>query len=150
MQLHSILSQERCAINVSIQSQKRLFEYIADLFATDLPSIRADEVFEVLSAREKLGSTALGSGLALPHARLEVLEFPLAACIRLQEGLEFCSPDGSKVDLFFILLAPAAATQQHLDILATVANLLNQPTIQTNLRTATTCQQFYRTIVPEE
>ena len=82
---------------------------------------------EFLNAREDLGSTALGAGVAIPHGRVKGLKQPAAAFIKLKDPIEFAAPDGEPVSILIFLLVPEKATQQHLEILSSIAQLLSDP-----------------------
>lgn len=119
------LSPATVAIDVQIQSKKRLLEYIAELFATRHEHVEATDIFERLIERERLGSTGLGKGIALPHARIEGLEQARAVFVRLAEGIDFDAIDNQPVDLVIALLVPANANDAHLQILAGLAGFFS-------------------------
>lgn len=121
----NFLTQETVATGVDVQSKKRLLENIAELFAAQYPNIRATDIFESLIERERLGSTGLGKGIALPHARIDGLQQASAVFIKLQQSIDFDSIDGQPVDLVIALLVPADATDTHLKILAGLAQFFN-------------------------
>jgi PTS system nitrogen regulatory IIA component len=91
-------------------------------------------VFDNLFARERLGSTGLGHGVAVPHGRIKNISRPLAALVRLAEPVAFDAPDGQSVDILLVIVVPEEATQQHLDILAEVAQRLSDDTVIQALR----------------
>ena len=108
-------------MNVPGGSKKRVLEQIAQLIARDLPDLDAQQIFESLIAREKLGSTGLGQGIAIPHGRIKGLKQAAGAFMRLATPVPFDSPDGRPVNLLFVLLVPEQATDQHLQILSELA-----------------------------
>ena len=134
--LSDILTPARTLCGAPGVSKKRLFETIAGIIAEDQPSMAYDSVFDQLIAREKLGSTGLGQGIAIPHCRATNCEKPLGALITLQDPVDFDSPDDIPVDLIFVLLVPEAAHQEHLDILAAIARLFSQADYCQRLRDA--------------
>ena len=93
-------------------------------------------MFAQLTAREKLGSTGLGQGIAIPHCRVEECPQPLGTLLTLEQPIDFDAPDDQPVDLLFALLVPGEANQQHLDILAGLARLFHQPDFCRQLRAA--------------
>ncbi|MCB1841482.1 MAG: PTS sugar transporter subunit IIA [Halioglobus sp.] len=134
--LNSILSPGRTVCHVTTASKKRLFETIADIVSNDRPELPYADVLDKLVARENLGSTGLGQGIALPHCRVSDCETPIGTLISLTEAIPFDAPDEKPVDLLFVLLVPEEAAQEHLDILASIAGLFSQPAFCTALRQA--------------
>ncbi len=126
-------------------SKKRLFEQ-ASLLVQDSHAVSAAEVFESLFAREKLGSTALGYGIAIPHGRIKHLKETACAFLRLKTPIEFDAPDNQPVDLVFVLLAPAAATDVHLQILGELAAMFSDENFRTDLRAAPDAASLHRLI----
>ncbi len=131
-QLTQILTPENTLLDVSATSKKRAFEQAALLFENN-QGIARSVVFDSLFSRERLGSTALGHGVAVPHGRISKLKQATAAFMRLATPIPFDSPDGQNVQLLIILLVPESATQQHLEILAEVARILSNDTIRHQL-----------------
>ena len=119
--LTGLLSTSRIRFNFSAPSKKRMLEELAGLLSHNRSDLHRDTVFQVLNERERLGSTGIGDGIALPHGRLNGLAEPVAAVIRLRQELEFDSVDDGPIHLIVGLLVPANATEQHLNILATLA-----------------------------
>jgi len=134
--LTEILSPERTVCRAPGVSKKRLFETIARIISDDRPSLVYEDVFSQLIAREKLGSTGLGQGIAIPHCRIDACPEPLGTLITLEQSIDFDAPDDQPVDLLFALLVPGEAHQQHLDILANVARLFSQASFCQRLRSA--------------
>jgi PTS system nitrogen regulatory IIA component len=142
--LSQILTPGRTLCRVAGVSRKRLFESIAGAISADQLSLPASEVLTQLTAREKLGSTGLGQGIAIPHCRIENCTHPLGTLITLDDPVDFDAPDGLPVDLIFVLLVPSEAHQQHLDILAGVAGLFNQQEFCRQLRGAEDAATLHR------
>jgi len=134
--LAELLTPERTACRVPGLSKKRLFESLARIISDDQPSLSYDEVFSQLIAREKLGSTGLGQGIAIPHCRIAGCGAPLAALLTLAEPIDFDAPDNEPVDLVFALLVPEGEHQRHLDTLAGVARLFSRADFCSGLRGA--------------
>ncbi|MFT4518937.1 MAG: PTS system nitrogen regulatory IIA component [Halioglobus sp.] len=141
--LKKILTPERTLCRAAGISKKRVFETIAKTISDDLHSLSYDRVLEQLIAREKLGSTGLGQGIAIPHCRVDHCPHPLGTLVTLEESIPYDAPDDQPVDLLFVLLVPSEAHQEHLDILADVARLFNQPDFCQALRAATKPQELY-------
>lgn len=132
-------------IDVDVASKKRLFEVAAQLFQEDR-KVSAQEVFDSLFSREKLGSTGLGYGIAIPHGRIKQLQDTACAFVRLKAPIDFDSPDSLPVDLVFILLAPAAATDVHLQILGELAAMFSDAEFRARLRKAPDAAALHRLI----
>lgn len=122
--LTHLFAPDCIALDVPAKSRADAFAAAGELFAQKT-GISANSVVEFLNAREDLGSTALGAGVAIPHGRVKGLKQPSAAFIRLQEPIEFAAPDSEAVSLLIFLLVPEKATQQHLEILSSIAQLLS-------------------------
>jgi len=141
--LHKILTRERTACRLPDSNKKRLFETIASLVSGDREELAYDTVLDNLVARENLGSTGLGGGIALPHCRVPECQQPLGALVSTVEPIPFDAPDEQPVDLLFVLLVPLEAHQEHLDILADIARRFSDPGFCTTLREATTDEALY-------
>lgn len=119
-QINQLLSPENIVLDLDASSKKRVFEHAGLLFENN-QGIASRTVFDSLFAREKLGSTGLGRGIAIPHGRIKGLKQASGAFIRLTSPVPFDSPDGQPVSLLFVLLVPEQATEQHLQILSELA-----------------------------
>jgi len=125
--LSRILSVSNVVLDTPATSKKRAFEQAGLLFENHNGLARS-VVFDSLFARERLGSTALGQGVAVPHGRVKGLQQAVAAFLRLAQPIPFDAPDGQPVTMLLCLLVPESATQQHLDILAELAETMsNKP-----------------------
>lgn len=118
-----LLSEARIVADQTFASKKKLFEHAAGLFE-EQKGLKRQEVFDSLFERERLGSTALGFGVAIPHGRIKSLKEAAGAFYRLKSPLEFDSPDEQPVSLCFILLVPQHANELHLQILGELAQML--------------------------
>ena len=134
-------------MNVPGGSKKRVLEYIAHLIASDLPDIDEDVLFESLVAREKLGSTGFGNGIAIPHCRLIGCNEPISAVLHLATAIDFDAIDGEPVDLLFVLLVPEEATDEHLELLRQIASIFEQDDVRERLRNAPTNTALYQTVL---
>ena len=122
--LTDIFTLDRIALNSPSKNRAEAFAAVGELFARQ-SGLEAEAVVSFLNAREDLGSTALGAGVAIPHGRVKGLKHPIAAFVRLKESIEFAAPDGEAVSILIFLLVPEKATQQHLEILSSIAQLLS-------------------------
>ena len=134
-------------MNVPGGSKKRILEYIAHLIASDLPEIDEDVLFESLVAREKLGSTGFGNGIAIPHCRLIGCNAPISAVLHLETAVDFDAIDGEPVDLLFVLLVPEEATDEHLELLRQIASIFEQDDVRERLRNAPKSSALYQAVV---
>ena len=131
-QIARLLPLSNVVIDLSITSKKRLFEQAGILFENN-HGIERGKVFDSLFARERLGSTGLGEGVAIPHGRIKGLKETHAALIKLQTPIPFDAPDGEPVRLLVFLLVPEHATEQHLELLSELAELLSDSSIRDSL-----------------
>ena len=138
--LADILPVSHIILDAEISSKKRLFECVAQLFA-EQSGLSQTEVFDCLIARERLGSTALGQGVAMPHGRHSGVPAATGAFVRLKEPIEFDAPDNKPVSLVFVLLVPEAATGEHLALLSHLAKLFNEKSVREALRSCQTPEE---------
>lgn len=134
--ISKILPATNVLLNLEVSSKKRAFEQAGLLFENNC-GIARSTVSENLFARERLGSTGLGHGVAIPHGRIKGLKKPVAAFIRLAEPIPFESPDGEPVRLLIFLLMPDNVTKQHLAILAEIAEMFSDATVRNELSNET-------------
>ena len=143
IRLENILTPGRSLVSVPGGSKKRVLEQIASLVATELAELDEQDIFESLIAREKLGSTGFGNGIAIPHCRLPGCHAPLSAVLRLDSAVDF----GAPVDLLFVLLVPEAATDEHLELLRQIASMLDRSEVRERLRQAQSSEALYQVVV---
>ncbi len=132
--LAKILSANNVVLDLEVSSKKRAFEQAGLIFENNC-GIARSMVSDNLFARERLGSTGLGHGVAVPHGRIKGLKAPLAAFVRLKEAIPFESPDGQPVNLLVFLLIPDQVTQQHLEILSEIAEMFSDESFRNTLAT---------------
>ena len=120
---------------LSLHSKKRVFESAAEAFG-DVTGLSKEAVYRGLLDRERLGSTALGNGVAIPHCRIDDCDAPLGCLMTLSDPIDFSAPDGKGVDIVLVLLVPTEATQAHLDLLAGVVTFLSEDSIRATIRAA--------------
>ncbi len=130
--LAKILSPENVILDLEVSSKKRAFEQAGLTFENN-SGIARSLVSENLFARERLGSTGLGHGVAVPHGRIKGLKAPLALFMRLSDPIPFESPDGEPVKLLIFLLIPDHVTQQHLEILSEIAEMFSDNAFRADL-----------------
>jgi PTS system nitrogen regulatory IIA component len=143
--LSSILPVAQVLVGVEATSKKRAFEEAGLLFESQHGLSRA-LITDSLFARERLGSTGLGHGVAIPHGRIKGLKAPMAAVFSLAQPIGFDAPDEQPVSLLIFLLVPEAATQKHLEILSEIAELLSDSALRENIKTSTTQQSLHQLI----
>lgn len=131
--LSQILSPTQVMVGVEATSKKRAFEEAGLLFENQHGLNRA-LITDSLFARERLGSTGLGHGVAIPHGRIKGLKSPMAAVFQLQTPIGFDAPDEQAVNLLVFLLVPEAATQKHLEILSEIAEMLSDSTLRERIQ----------------
>jgi len=142
--LSELLEPGRIRCQCDIQSKKRAIQTLSELLAPSIIPESDDEededsqsdmdIFDALITRERLGSTALGHGIALPHSRLANIEEPIAALITLSSGIDYEAPDDQPVDLLVGLLVPEKCNDEHLQILAAMATRFNDPYFRDEVR----------------
>ena len=143
--LAAILPVANVLVNVEATSKKRAFEHAGMLFENHHSIARAT-VTDNLFARERLGSTGLGHGVAIPHGRIKGLKNPLASVIRVAQSIPFDAPDDEPVGLLIFLLVPEAATQRHLEILSEIAEMLSDRELRERLKTAEDATALHKLI----
>lgn len=143
MQIAEILTPARVAISSGISSKKGVLEELARLIADDTSDLTQSEIFDSLCARERLGSTGLGHGVAIPHGRLNGGKQTLGAFIQLHEGVDYDAVDQQPVDLLFALLVPEQSTDEHLQILARLAEMFSDAELVGRLRRASSSKRLY-------
>jgi PTS system nitrogen regulatory IIA component len=136
MKLAEILSSSGIAVGQTVASKKRALEEIARLLALGAPSVSQQDILASLASREKLGSTGLGHGVAIPHGRIAGISACVGAFIRLKHAIEYEAHDGRAVDLIFGLIVPQDATGEHLKHLAAIAEKFSEDDFCAALRTA--------------
>jgi nitrogen PTS system EIIA component len=133
----TLLQEPHILLDLDVSSKKRLFEQIGLTLENSREVPRA-KVFDSLFDREKLGSTGLGYGVAIPHGRIKALKETLCVFVRTKEGINFESPDGGPVRVVFAMLVPEHATEQHLQILSELAQMLSDENLRSALGAAAT------------
>ena len=140
-----LLPLNHVLLDLDVSSKKRLFEQIGLLFENSRQIPRA-RVFDSLFDREKLGSTGLGYGVAIPHGRIKLLKEPVCAFVRTASPIAFESPDGQPVNLVFAMLVPEHATEAHLELLSELAQMFSDAELREALATTADIQAAHRLI----
>ncbi len=133
MNIADLINQDSILINIESKSKKNILETISDNLANGDPS-QKDTIFDKLYEREKLGTTAFGEGIAIPHARIPNIESPKILFMKLSEGIDFDALDNKKVDLIFSLIVPDTKDASHIEILSKVASLVDSKTLVQKIR----------------
>ncbi len=153
MLVEEIITPERIACNVSVSSKKRLLELISDSLAKDHSNLNQQDIFESFIAREKLGSTALGHGVALPHGRVKLSEKTIGAFFQLETGIDYDAEDKQPVDLVFAMLVPEESTDEHLELLSQLAEKFSDEEFRNKLHKTDNSEETYnlfRNWLPEQ
>jgi PTS system nitrogen regulatory IIA component len=146
MQIIDFLTLERTFFGCDFSSKKRALEFLSQLFVNEL-QVASSDLFEAFIERERLGSTVLGHGIALPHIRTHAAKQPLGALIKLVQPIDFNGTLEQKVDVLFALVVPAEACQDHLQILASLAQHFSQPDFRQQLEQANDAKSLYKIVI---
>jgi PTS system nitrogen regulatory IIA component len=149
MDLVDILTPDDILASVCQQTRERALNEICRFIASKHPVV-SPQAYDVLLAREALGTTAIGNGIAIPHAKLDTLPVVVACLARSRPGIPFDAPDGKPVHLFFVLLAPNAFADIHLKALARVAKLMRQRSFRQDLQNADNANEMYSILLQAE
>jgi PTS system nitrogen regulatory IIA component len=148
MQIQSLLTPERTCSGVDASSKRRALELLAQTIAQDIPGLDADDLLRRFLARERLGSTGVGHGIAIPHCRVSINAGvgntgAIGALITLNQPIEFDAIDAEPVDILFAMLVPEEAHDEHLKNLAALASALTRSEFRNRLRAADTNAALY-------
>ncbi len=149
MTISTLLSPQKIFIDIEVTSKKKLLELIANITA-DRSRLSESTIYTNLLNRERLGSTGLGQGFAVPHARLPNLESTIGCFFRLKEPVNFESPDNLPVDLVFTIIIPQEATEEHLLILSSLARIFSNADICEAIRAAASKEEIEKIIQSAE
>lgn len=146
MQVSELLELERINCNTDAASKKRVLEQLSALLADNQSELTQTQVFDSLLSRERLGSTGLGHGVAIPHGRVKNTDKTLVALIKLEHGIDYDAIDNQPVDLLFALLVPEHSTDEHLQLLSQLAEMFSDPELVKQLRAANDSGSLLNTI----
>ena len=150
MRVSDLILPRHVIADSDLSSRKRALEVLSELLATAREPLSQRLVFDQLCARERLGSTGLGHGVALPHARVPGLREACGAFIRASDGIDFDADDGARVDLIFGLAVPHESTSEHIEVLAMLARLLSAERMQESLRRAPGAEEIFALLTDGE
>jgi PTS system nitrogen regulatory IIA component len=148
MHLADIISPDRVISNVQAKSKKRLFETISDVIASNADvSMGANDIFDSLIARERLGTTAIGHGIAIPHGRIKESSKTIGAFVQLSDGVDCDALDDQAVKLIFAVLVPENTNEEHLQLLARLAEMFKNSELREKLLAAQDNKTLYDLLV---
>jgi len=147
MSIQSLLTQELTLANVEGVSKKRVIDTLAQLFASQQANIDAKTLFMQLINREKLGSTGIGHGIAIPHCRCADIDSTLVACLSLSKGIDFDAIDHAPVDLVFAMVVPEDTEDEHLKLLSSLAEMMQTPDYVAALREAKSSEALFEAAI---
>jgi len=136
MNIAELVTKDHIVLDVDAASKKKALEYISDILSREQQDVTAGEIFDCLIGRERLGSTGVGRGIAIPHCRLKGNQNTLAVLVRLQQGIDYDSIDSKPVDLIFAMVVPEDASEEHLKTLARLAKMFSDAELVEKLRQA--------------
>jgi PTS system nitrogen regulatory IIA component len=142
MIISDIVSLDRTECAVNCQSKKRIFEVISEIAVKQCPELDLSDVLTSILTREKMGSTGIGNGIAIPHGRIDGIDEIIAVVVTSEEPIQFDAIDDKPVDIFFALLVPTEQTNEHLQTLSSIAQKLSEKSIVRALRGASTKDQI--------
>lgn len=142
--IDSILTPERTVKSAPVSSKKKVLEYLGSFIADHIPESSADDIYERLLNRERMGSTGIGEGIAIPHCRLKQCDKTFGVLLQLEQPIDFDAIDRQPVDLIFALLVPEEATDEHLKTLSMLAQKLSQADYREALRNSPDSQNLYQ------
>ncbi len=146
MQVSELLELERISCSTQAASKKRVLEQLSALLAENQSDLTQTQVFDSLISRERLGSTGLGHGVAIPHGRVKNSDKTLVALLKLDHGIDYDAVDNQPVDLLFALLVPEQSTDEHLQLLSQLAEMFSDPELVKQLRAANDSHSLLNTI----
>ena len=149
MEIADLLTTSRIACGFKANSKKRCLESLGQLLADGNSGMDPGDIFDRLVERERLGSTGLGNGVAIPHGRYEGNGDTVGAFMQLEVPADFDAIDGQPVDLLFALLVPQECTDEHLQVLSRLATLFHNKALCAQLRTASDPQTIFRLLVQQ-
>lgn len=145
--INDILTPERTIKSAPASSKKKVLEYLGSFIAEHIPESSADDIYERLLNRERIGSTGIGEGIAIPHCRLKQCEKTFSVLLHLEQPIDFDSIDQQSVDLIFALVVPEEATDEHLQTLSMLAQKLSQAEYRDALRGSETSIELYQAAI---
>ena len=144
MNISDIISPDRVICDADVSSKKKVLEQLSDMLASNsAATLVSQDVVDSLIARERLGSTGIGYGVAIPHGRVKNTDHAIAAFVQLHEGIDYDAADDQAVDLLFALLVPEESTSEHLQLLAQLAEMFSDEAFRDKLRATKDREAIY-------
>ena len=150
MTIQTILTPGRVYMDVPGTSKKKILEFVAERMSLEVPTVNSAELFDALITRERLGTTGLGSGIAIPHCRFKQCPVPTGLFLRTEQGVDYDSVDRLPVDLVFALIVPDGDNQEHLSLLQALANRFRSGQVVNELRQASSESALYNILIRDE
>ena len=150
MNIRELIQQNYIVGDLKSRTKREVLLELARLFADDMPGIETDTMVEVLLEREKLGSTGIGEGIAIPHGKITGLDRLVVSFGRSLEGVDFDALDGKPVTIFFLLLAPENSAGKHLKALAKISRMLKDGEFRKEIMAADSTQKIFSLIVEKD
>jgi PTS system nitrogen regulatory IIA component len=150
MKLSDILHVNNIIVTLKADNKKKVIEELTEVIIDTSPSLNKDSLIKVLLERERLGSTGIGDGVAIPHGKFSGIGDPIISFGRCTKGLDFEAMDGQPVSLFFLLVAPEDSASVHLKALAKIAKILKNNTLRRKLLEARTKEEIYQLIIQDD
>jgi nitrogen PTS system EIIA component len=150
MQITDMFKKEYIIEELKAKSKRAVLAELSEIFTRYHTGIQSEAMLEVLLDREKLGSTGIGDGIAIPHGKLKGLDSLVISFGRSREGIDFDAIDGKPVHIFFLLMAPESSTGQHLKALAKISRMLKDPEFRSSLLSAKSSEELYQKIADKD
>ncbi len=149
MQIKDFISEEGMVFSPSVTSKKAALEMLSDTLAYRDTNLSKSKVFDALLAREKLGSTSLGEGIAIPHCRMPEIENINVTMLKLEEGVEYEASDDKPVFFLFCLVVPEDSNDDHLELLASLAELLDNKQLRNSIQKSSNARELYQILTQD-
>jgi PTS system nitrogen regulatory IIA component len=150
MRLSDMLDEDHILVDLKAKDKKEVLEELAQVITGHDPTLEKSSLVKVLLERERLGSTGIGDGVAIPHGKFQGIDQPIISFGRSRKGLDFESMDGAPAYLFFLLVAPENSASIHLKALAKIAKILKNSSFRKTLMEASSREEIYRTIIQND
>ena len=149
MQIKDFISEEGIVFLPSVSSKKAALEMLSDTLSYQDSNLSKSKVLDGLLAREKLGSTGLGEGIAIPHCRIQELDNIYIAMLKLEEGVEYEASDDKPVFFLFCLVVPEDSNDEHLELLANLAELLDNELLRKSIQKSSNARELYQILIQD-
>jgi PTS system nitrogen regulatory IIA component len=150
MHINDMFDKDYIIEELKATSKRAVLAELSEIFSRDQKGLAPGAMVDVLLEREKLGSTGIGDGIAIPHGKLKGLDRLVISFGRSRRGIDFDAIDGKPVHIFFLLMAPESSTGQHLKALAKISRMLKDPEFRNGLLEATSAEEIYRKIAEKD